>query len=72
MEKIEQELPNLSKKAIGLFWGGRDFCFNRKFFQRWIEIFPNATQKMFPNAGHYVLEDAREEVLDGVSVLFTQ
>jgi len=72
LEKIEQELPNLSKKTIGLFWGGKDFCFNRKFFQRWIEIFPNATQKMFSDAGHYVLEDAGEEILKELDYLLTQ
>ena len=29
---IEKKLPSLSEKQIGVFWGERDFCFNKKFF----------------------------------------
>ena len=70
LENIEKKLPNLGVKKIGLFWGERDFCFNQKFFQHWTKIFPNALQKTFPNAGHYILEDATNEVLDEIKALF--
>ena len=70
LENIEKKLPNLGEKKIGLFWGERDFCFNQKFFQRWTKIFPNALQKTFPNAGHYILEDATYEVLDEIKLFF--
>jgi haloalkane dehalogenase len=72
LAKVEKELPNLSKKKIGLFWGEKDFCFNKKFFQRWIKIFPTASQKIFPDAGHYVLEDAGEEILKELDYFLTQ
>ena len=70
LENIEKKLPNLGEKKIGLFWGERDFCFNQKFFQHWTKIFPNALQKTFPNAGHYILEDATNEVLNEIKALF--
>lgn len=72
LSDIENKLPSLSEKKIGLFWGERDFCFNKKFYQRWTEIFPNASRKTFSNAGHYILEDAREAVLEEINGLFSQ
>ena len=69
---IEKKLPSLSEKEIGIFWGERDFCFNKKFFQRWVEIFPKSLQKTFPNAGHYILEDAGETVFEEIEALFSE
>ncbi len=43
--------------------GKKDFCFNDYFLNRWKEIYPPATVKTFGNAGHYVLEDARNEII---------
>ena len=68
---IEKKLPSLSEKQIGVFWGERDFCFNKKFFQRWLEFFPKAISKTFPDAGHYILEDAKEEVVQEIEGLFS-
>ena len=69
---IEKKLPSLSKKEIGLFWGEGDFCFNKKFFQHWVEIFPKSVQKTFSNAGHYILEDAGEAVFKEIEALFSE
>jgi haloalkane dehalogenase len=44
-------------------WGGRDFCFNDHFLARWRELLPRADVHRIADAGHYVLEDARDEVV---------
>ena len=44
-------------------WGGRDFCFNDVFYEEWRRRFPEAETHYFPDAGHYVLEDALDEIL---------
>jgi haloalkane dehalogenase len=36
----------------------RDFCFNKDFLDEWKKRFPLARIKEFPNAGHYLFEDA--------------
>jgi haloalkane dehalogenase len=41
-----------------IFWGGKDFCFTRHFYDEWLLRFPGATGHFFADAGHYVLEDA--------------
>ncbi|HEY3755898.1 MAG TPA: alpha/beta fold hydrolase [Opitutaceae bacterium] len=63
IERIARELPRLARKPMWIGWGGKDFCFNRHFLERWRELFPKAETRLFPKAGHYVLEDAGEAVL---------
>ena len=46
-----------------ILWGKKDFCFHDYFLNRWKEIYPHATVKIFENAGHYVLEDAGDEII---------
>jgi len=58
LDEIEAGLPLLGDCEKLILWGGRDFCFNDHFLARWQEIFPTATVHRYPDAGHYLLEDA--------------
>lgn len=58
---IEEALPTLRNKRGLILWGGRDFCFDRHYFDRWRKILPEAESLYLPDAGHYLLEDAQEE-----------
>ncbi len=60
---IEQALPLLQQCPLMLCWGGRDFCFNDSFFEEWQQRFPGAESHYFPDAGHYVLEDALVDIV---------
>jgi haloalkane dehalogenase len=60
---IELSLSHLQHCPLLLCWGGRDFCFNDAFFAEWQQRFPAAEAHYFPDAGHYVLEDALAEIL---------
>ena len=55
---IENGLPRLRNIPMLILWGGRDFCFTRRFYEEWLQRFPGAEKHFFPDAGHYVLEDA--------------
>jgi cis-3-alkyl-4-acyloxetan-2-one decarboxylase len=65
--------PALAETALGLakfqdraaliFWGGQDFCFNDRFLARWQKYLPQAEVRRIADAGHYVLEDASDEVV---------
>jgi pimeloyl-ACP methyl ester carboxylesterase len=59
--EIESKLKTLPHPKL-ILWGGRDFCFNHHFFEKWIEIFPDAHAHWYAKAGHYVLEDALDDV----------
>lgn len=58
---IESRLPNLTQPKL-ILWGGKDFCFDRTFFEQFLRIYPDAEAHWFAQAGHYVLEDAAEDV----------
>jgi haloalkane dehalogenase len=60
--QIEEELVRLAAKPMLLCWGGRDFCFDDGFYQEWRRRFPQAQGHYFPEAGHYLLEDAFPEI----------
>lgn len=65
--EVEEGLERLREKPSLLFWGGRDFCFNRHFLQRWQSLLPDAETDLLPDCGHYVLEDASDEELKRIA-----
>jgi haloalkane dehalogenase len=60
--EVEKNLVNLAHIPMQIIWGGRDFCFNNYFYEEWCRRFPKARQHYFPEAGHYVLEDAFSQI----------
>ena len=52
-----QDIPKL------ICWGAKDFVFDDHFLDRWREIYPGAPVHRFADAGHYVLEDAWEDIV---------
>ena len=58
----EQKLHLLRDVPMLICWGMRDFCFDHHFLAEWTKRFPNADVHTFADAGHYILEDARDEV----------
>lgn len=64
--EIEKKLNTLNCPKLVL-WGAKDFCFNMHFYERWMKIFPEAKSIVYKDAGHYVLEDKKEETLSEIS-----
>jgi len=61
---VENGLEKFQKAGLPLLicWGGKDFCFNRHFYDEWCQRFPQAETHYYPESGHYVLEDAYEQI----------
>ncbi|GHE15384.1 alpha/beta fold hydrolase [Streptomyces alanosinicus] len=57
------ETPQLTSTPTLVCWGGRDPVFDHRFLAEWLRRCPSAEVRLFPHAGHFVQEDAREEVL---------
>ena len=62
--QVETNLARLSegRHPMLILWGGKDFCFDRYFFEEWCKRFPAAENHYFENGGHYILEDCLEEI----------
>ncbi len=61
--KVEESLPKFAGVPTLLLWGMKDFVFDRHFLAEWRRHFPHASTKTWPDCGHYLLEDAGEEVI---------
>jgi len=60
---IRSGLAAFGDRPVMFCWGGRDFVFDRHFLAEWRRIFPAADVHEFADCGHYVLEDASEEII---------
>lgn len=60
---VEQSLSNLKDKPMQLIWGMKDWCFSPEFLREFEQRFPDAAVHEIADAGHYVFEDAADEVL---------
>tara|TARA_Y100001934_G_scaffold273214_1_gene363038 strand:+ start:91 stop:969 length:879 start_codon:yes stop_codon:yes gene_type:complete len=63
LTQVQETLPRLQSKPTLICWGLKDFVFDRHFLERWEEILPEAQVHRFDDCGHYVLEDASDEVI---------
>lgn len=60
---VEDHLDCLSHVPMLICWGRHDFVFTLDFLSEWQRRFPDAEVHQFHNAGHYLLEDAPDQVL---------
>jgi haloalkane dehalogenase len=44
-------------------WGDKDFVFDHHFLEEWQRVYPQAEVHRFPDCGHYILEDAGDEII---------
>lgn len=59
---IERHLASMVSTPMCLIWGERDWCFTPQFLREWQKRFPGARTHIAEGAGHWVTEDAREDV----------
>jgi haloalkane dehalogenase len=60
---MDQNLSLLTHIPLLILWGLRDPVFDPDYFLEWKRRFPDAETHRFPEAGHYLLEDAGDLVL---------
>lgn len=59
---VGASLPQFDDRPVLIAWGMRDFVFDEHFLRVWEEKLPHAQVHRFADAGHYVLEDAGDEI----------
>jgi haloalkane dehalogenase len=64
LEQVDQGIETFKTKPVMICWGERDFVFDRDYLAEWRRRFPLAEVHRFPYAGHYVLEDAPDHILE--------
>jgi len=61
--EISDSLEQFNKLPMLICWGLKDFVFDKYFLAEWQQRFPGAKVHAFDDCGHYILEDASEEVV---------
>ncbi len=62
----EQHLSQFAEHPVLLAWGLQDWCFTPAFLEEFQRRFPQARTVEMPHAGHYLFEDAPEELLAAI------
>ena len=60
---IANDLEKFKTLPMLICWGLKDFVFDKHFLNEWQERFPGAKVHAFADCGHYILEDASDEVV---------
>ena len=66
VKTIQSELHRLRALPLLICWGMKDFVFTRAYLDEWRHRFPEARVHTFEDAGHYILEDEAETVVDHI------
>jgi pimeloyl-ACP methyl ester carboxylesterase len=56
-------LDRFRSTPVTIHWGHRDPVFDRHFFDEWKRRWPHAQIREWAEGGHYILEDATDEIL---------
>jgi haloalkane dehalogenase len=64
---ISAGIDQFKSLPILICWGELDFVFDKHFLAEWRQRFPAAEIHSYPDCGHYILEDARDEVVPLIS-----
>ncbi|MDR6841658.1 alpha/beta fold hydrolase [Pseudoxanthomonas sacheonensis] len=66
VEAAGQRLPQFADRPAFIGWGLKDFVFDKHFLAGFTKALPNAQVTAFEDAGHYVLEDKRAELVPAI------
>ena len=72
LEQIGAGLPAFKDRPMLIIWGEQDWCFTTDFLAEWQKRFPQADVHRIPGAGHYVVEDAHEQIIPWVREFFAR
>jgi len=66
VQQAEVQLPGYRDRPAFIGWGLQDFVFDQDFLAHFVKDLPSATQKIYGDAGHYVLEDKHEDLVPAI------
>ena len=69
---IAASLEQFKSLPMMICWGLQDFVFDKAFLDEWKRRFPDAAVHEFADCGHYILEDASDEVVAHIREFMAQ
>jgi haloalkane dehalogenase len=66
LAEVERRLPGVTDRPALLVWPTNDVAFRERERQRWEELFPDHRTVLLEGAGHYIQEDAADEIVAAI------
>jgi haloalkane dehalogenase len=66
LAEIERDLARVSGRPALVVWPTKDVAFGTRELQRWEAVFPDHRTVRLDGAGHYIQEDAGEEIVAAI------
>ena len=66
LAEIERRLPRLRDRPALIVWPTKDVAFGDRERRRWEQIFPDHRTVLLEGAGHYIQEDAAQEIVTAI------
>jgi haloalkane dehalogenase len=63
VSETADRLEVFGDRPVLICWGDKDFVFDHHFLAVWEKVYPHADIHRFSDCGHYILEDASEEII---------
>jgi len=70
--EVQEGLARFAEVPVQICWGKQDWVFDDHFLAEWKRRMPHAEVLQIDDAGHYVLEDAYEEVRGAIEAFFAR
>ena len=72
LKMIQGSMPKLAEKRVKMIWGMKDWVFSPAVLEKMKELLPHAEVTEIADAGHFVLEDAKDQVIDEISAFINE
>lgn len=69
LQSLEVNLSKLRDKPTRFVWGAKDWCFRMECLERLEKKLTNSRRRVLQDVGHYVMEEAPDEVLEELRAL---
>jgi haloalkane dehalogenase len=66
LAEIESKLAVLGDRPALIVWGTKDFAFRVAERERWERVFPEHHTVVLDGAGHYIQEDAAQDIVAAI------
>ena len=67
VQRVSENLHHLRQIPVLVLWGAKDFVFSKVYFEEWRRRLPQARYHWLADAGHYLLEDKPDQVIELIS-----
>jgi haloalkane dehalogenase len=66
LAEVESKLAGLGDRPALIVWGTKDFAFHAAERRRWEQLFPEHQTVLLDGAGHYIQEDAAQDIVAAI------